>query len=65
MVQGVVQGVGLEVAGTPPALLVVGSQVAAYRPAEAAEMVVAVREEVGVVVVGGGRALLIVHSRIL
>ena len=47
MVQGVGQGVGLEVAGTPPALLVVGSQVAAYRPAEAAEMVVAVREEVG------------------
>ena len=50
VVQGLGQGVGLEVAGTPPALLVVGSQVAAYRPAEAAEMVVAVREEVG----GGG-----------
>ena len=36
------QGVGLEVAGTPPALLVVGTLVAACRPAEAAEMVVAV-----------------------
>ena len=48
MGQGLGQGVGPEVAGTPPALLVERSQVAAYRPAEAAETVVAVREEVGV-----------------
>ena len=40
---GVGQGVGLEVAGTPPALLVVESLVVARRPAEAAEMVVAVK----------------------